>query len=165
MTNSGFLLSTAAFGGLTPSAQQEVLLAMGLSGIGPSSAASPASKAAPRNIDEDGPAELTLAFVRKLTDKLSDKTLNALKVIAQSDTPQFHMKDVIDATSGADDYMGMRGVWSALTRRTRNILNDSDADLIWWVGEQINDADGNYVDHVGEVAALTHESLKTHFGI
>jgi len=75
------------------------------------------------------------------------------------------MKDVIDATSGADDYMGMRGVWSALTRRTRNILNDSDADLIWWVGEQIIDADGNYVDHVGEVAALTHESLKTHFGI
>ena len=138
---------------------------MGLIGIDRSNSASPSTKTAPRTIDEDGPAELTIAFVRKLTDKLSEKTLNALKVIAQSDTPQFHMKDVIDATNGADDYMGMRGVWSALTRRTRNILNDSDADLIWWVGEPINDADGNYVDHVGEVAALTHESLKTHFGI
>lgn len=165
MTNSGFLLSTTAFGDLTPSAQQEVLSVMGLNGLGQGSSGMPSASAAPRAADDDGPAELTLAFVRKLTDKLSEKTLNALKVIAQSDTPQFHMKDVIDATSGADDYMGMRGVWSALTRRTRNILDDSDADLIWWVGEQINDAGGNYVDHLGEVAALTHESLKTHFGI
>lgn len=165
MTNSGFLLSTAAFSGLTPSAQQEVLSVMGLDGLGQGGSAVHSASAIPRAADVDGPAELTLAFVRKLTDKLSEKTLNALKVIAQSDTPQFHMKDVIDATSGADDYMGMRGVWSALTRRTRNILDDSDADLIWWVGEQINDADGNYVDHLGEVAALTHESLKTHFGI
>jgi len=165
MTNSGFFLSMTAFGSLTPSAQQEVLSAMGLNGLGHNIAVFPSTVAAPRALDDDGPAELTLAFVRKLTDKLSDKTLNALKVIAHSDTPQFHMKDVIDATSGANDYMGMRGVWSALTRRTRKILNDSDADLIWWVGEQINDADGNYVDHLGEVAALTHESLKTHFGI
>ena len=165
MTNSGFLLSTTAFGGLSPSAQGEILAALGLSGLSLSDTTSPAAKAVARKIDEDGPAELTLAFVRKLTDKLSEKTLTALKVIAQSDTPQFHMKSVIDATSGADDYMDMRGVWSALTRRTRNILNDSNADLIWWIGEQINDADGNYVDHVGEVAALTHESLKTHFGL
>ena len=35
MISSGFLLSTAAFGGLTRSAQQEVLSAMGLGGIGP----------------------------------------------------------------------------------------------------------------------------------
>lgn len=165
MTNSGFFLSTAAFGSLSPSAQQEILSVMGLNGLDHNIAVIPPTVEAPRPLDGDGPAELTLAFVRKLTDKLSDKTLNALKVIAQSETPQFHMKDVIDATSGANDYMGMRGVWSALTRRTRKILNDSDADLIWWVGEQINDADGNYVDHLGEVAALTHESLKTHFSI
>jgi hypothetical protein len=165
MNNSGLLLSTAAFGDLTPSAQQEVLSVMGLVGVGPSSAAAQAIKAAPRTIDEGGPAELTLAFVRRLTDKLSEKTLIALKVIAQSDTPQFHMKDIIDATSGAVGYMDMRGVWSALTRRTRSILNDSNADLIWWDGEGIHDASGNYVDHVGKVAPLTHESLKVHFGL
>jgi hypothetical protein len=165
MTNSGFLLSTAAFGGLTPSAQQEVLLAMGLSGIGPSSAVSPTSKAASRTIDEDGPPELTLALVRKLTDKLSEKTLTALRVIAQSDTPQFHLKDVIDATSGASTYMDVRGIWSALTRRARKILNDSDADPIWWDGQKFHDAQGNYVDQILRVSTLTHTSLKTHFGI
>jgi hypothetical protein len=165
VTNSGFLLSMAAFGGLTPSAQQEVLLAMGLSGIAASSAASLPPKAASRIIDEDGPPELTLALVRKLTDKLSDKTLTALKVIAQSDTPQFHMKDVIAATSGASTYMDLRGIWSALTRRTRKILGDHDADPIWWDGQKFYDAQGNYVDQILRVSALTHASLKTHFGI
>lgn len=163
MTNSGFLLSMTAFGGLTPSAQQEVLLAMGLSDNGPSSAASPASKAAPRTTDEDGPPELTLALVRKLTHKLSEKTLTALRVIAQSDSPQFHLKDVIAATDGANDYMDMRGVWSALTRRTRNILNDRDADLIWWDGQTFRDKDDNYVDQILRVSERTHESLKSHF--
>lgn len=165
MTNSGFLLSTAVFGGLTPSAQQEVLSAMGLSGITQSNSASPPAPSGVHAIDEDGPPELSLAFVRKLTDKLSEKTLTALKVIAQSDTPQFHMEDVINATNGASNYMHLRGVWSALTRRTRKILNDSDADLIWWDGKTFRDAQENYVDQIGRVSALTHTSLKTHFGI
>jgi len=164
MTNCGLLLSTAAFDSLTLSAQSEVLSAMGLGGVGQGGDAVASSKPAPQTVDEDGPPELTLAFVRKLTDKLSDKTLTALKVIAQSDTPQFHMKDVIDATSGASSYMDLRGVWSALTRRTRKILSDSDADLIWWDGQTFRDEEENYVDQIGRVSTLTHTSLKTHFG-
>lgn len=165
MTNSGFLLSTSAFSSLTPAAQQEVLAVMGLSGTAQNNAPAPPTKGTPPNIAEDGPPELTLVFVRKLTDKLSDKTLTALKVIARSDTPQFHMKDVIDATSGASNYMDLRGVWSALTRRTRKILNDRDADLIWWDGQTFRDDQEKYVDQIGRVSALTHTSLKTHFGL
>ena len=104
-------------------------------------------------------------MVRKLTASLSDKTLNALKVIAQSDSPQFRMKDVIDKTVGAETYMDMRGVWSALTRRTRNIMDDRDVDLFWWLGESILDKDGNYVDHIGAVSPMTYHSLRTHFGL
>lgn len=165
MTNSGFLLSTSAFKTLSPGAQSEVLSSIGLAELsGQAIPIGDSPAAAQISDDGDGPVELTVAMVRKLAANLSDKTLNALKVIAQSDSPQFHMKDVIEATVGAETYMDMRGVWSALTRRTRNIMGDSDVDLVWWVGESIFDQDDNYVDHIGTVSPMTYNSLRTHFG-
>lgn len=53
---------------------------------------------------------------------------------------------------------------SALTRRTRNIMDDGEVDLIWWIGDSILDEDGNYVDHIGAIAPLTYQSLRSHFG-
>lgn len=169
MIMNGILLSTSAFKSLSASAQQEVLSSIGLNGIPtPSSAENAARDDAPAGLtggdNGEGPVELTVAMVRKLTDKLGDKTLNALKIIAQADSPQFHMKDVIARTAGAKNYMDMRGVWSALTRRTRNIMDDSKVDLIWWIGDSIFDGDGNYVDHVGSISPLTYHSLRSHFG-
>jgi len=161
MTNSALILPITAFNELTPSAQQEILSAMSFHDI--RQVNTTASAATQNPIDNDGPDELTLIFVRKLTKNLSDKTLNALKVIAQSDTPRFHMKDVIDATAGAKNYMDVRSIWSALTRRTRKILDDREADLIWWTkGDNANDDDN---DWVGSIAPLTHKSLKTYFGV
>ncbi|HEY1604491.1 MAG TPA: hypothetical protein VGF77_02725 [Allosphingosinicella sp.] len=168
MTTSGLLLSTAAFKSLSPNAQNEVLASIGLAEVELSGRpALPATTAAAAQPIEgnDGPVELTVAMVRRLAANLSDKTLNALRVIAQNDGPQFHMKDVIEATSGAETYMDMRGVWSALTRRTRNIMDDGAADLIWWIGESILDEDGNYVDHIGLVSPMTYSSLRAHFGL
>ena len=162
---NGILLSTTAFRTLSLAAQQEVLLAMGMSDLPPQPAIARSDSSHTASEGEEGPVELTVAMVRKLTDKLSDKTLSALKAIARSNAPQFHMKDVIAATPGASNYMDMRGVWSALTRRTRNIMDDSDADLSWWIGDAINDAKGNYADHLGSVAPLTHQSLRTYFGL
>ena len=135
MTN-GLLLSAAAFRSLSASAQQEVLACIGLSGVEPvDTLGVGTNNAIPANAsvgdDGEGPVELTVAMVRKLTDKLSEKTLTALKIIARSDGPQFHMKDVIAGTAGAKDYMDMRGVWSALTRRTRNIMDDGEVDLLF----------------------------------
>ncbi len=111
----------------------------------------------------DGPVELTPLLIRKLTKKLSKNTLLALRAIAQSPTEEFHMKDIIGAIDGVEDYMGLRGVWSGLTRRTRNILQDSNADIIWWGEEEIYDENENYVDHLGKVSKLTWKSLKAHF--
>jgi hypothetical protein len=168
MSINGFLLSTAAFQTLTPSAQSEVLASIGLDkswAFAPAQPKSGSALAVPSaSALDEGPVELTVAMVRKLTDRLSDKTLTALKVIAQSDSPHFHMKDVISATVGASNYMDIRAVWSALTRRTRNIMDDANADLIWWTGEEIYDGEGAYVDHVGSIAPLTYQSLRTHFG-
>lgn len=165
---NGLLLSSDAFKSLSANTQQEVLASIGLGDI---SGVSPTSKDGGQGTaqivqsqDGDGPVELTVAMVRKLTANLSDKTLTALKIIAQSSTPQFHMADVIAGTDGAVDYMDMRGVWSALTRRTRKITGDASADLIWWIGEPIDDADEKYVDHIGSLSPLTHQSLRTHFG-
>lgn len=165
---NGLLLSATAFKSLSIPAQREVLTSIGLSGIELGAAGDTGSNGTPSGSpvsdDGEGPVELTVAMVRKLTDKLSHKTLNTLKIIARSDGPQFHMKDVIAGTTGAKDYMGMRGVWSALTRRTRKIMDDGDVDLIWWIGENIYDDDENYVDHIGAVSPLTYQSLRSHFG-
>jgi hypothetical protein len=162
---NAILLSTASYFLMDDHAQKEVLRVTGLSGI---EAGAPVGDVIPpanlaTDDDGEGPVELTVAMVRKLTDKLSDKTVNVLKIIARNDSPQFHMKDVIAGTPGAEGYMDMRGIWSALTRRTRNITDDSAADLIWWTGGWILDGDGNQVDHVGEIAPLTYRSLRSHF--
>jgi len=166
---NGLLLSTSAFNSLSAFAQLEVLGSMGLGGIGFRAVADAPLTDAPTAIPPardggEGPVELTVALVRKLTDKLGDKTLNALKIIARSDSPQFHMKDVIAGTEGAKNYMDMRGVWSALTRRTRKIMDDSEVDLIWWIGDSIFDDEGDYIDHLGAISPLTHQSLRSHFG-
>jgi|UPI0003254002 hypothetical protein len=161
---NGLFLSTSAFCALSLPAQQEVLQVIGLALPIGSETVVAGLDASLANEDGEGPVELTVAMVRKLTDKLSDKTLNALKIIARSDTPQFHMKDVIEGTDGATTYMDMRGVWSALTRRTRNIMDDGTVDLIWWLGDEITDEAGTYVDHIGAISPLTHQSLRTHFG-
>ena len=167
---NGILISTAAFNSLSTPAQQEVLKSIGLGNLNGTATAAPAPiRLAPvgsiNGLDGEGPVELTVAMVRKLTDKLGDKTLNTLKIIARSDSTQFHMREVIDGISGAKDYMDMRGVWSALTRRTRKIMGDSDVDLIWWNRDSIDDADGNYIDHIGSISPLTYQSLRAHFGL
>ena len=113
--------------------------------------------------ETDGPAELTGGLVRKLTEKLSEKTLTTLRIIAESDHGKFHMKDVINAIPDAETYRDVIGVWSALTRRVRKVVGDQDAYLILWLGEGQYDNEGNYVDHEGEVAPITHQALRAHF--
>ncbi len=154
---TSILIPIAAIHGFTQATKSELLTFLGLdaSTLG----------APPRSDVEEGegPVELTVAVVRKIATGLSGKTTSALKVIAQSETSEFHLKDVIEAVEGAEGYLDLRGVWSALTRRTRNVTGDPDAELIWWDDSGIHDDDDRYVDHVGRVSRLTHSSLQTHF--
>lgn len=162
------LLSTTTLAGFTPATRAEILDHFGIAmddlaqpTVGSRSAQPPAN--APIQ-DGNSPSDFTVAMVRRLTKGISKKTLTALRVIANSDTPAFHQKDVIDAIDDAETYMDLRGIWSAITRRSRAILDDSEARLIWWDDEGIYDDDEeNYLDHVGRVSAMTHQSLKAHF--
>ncbi len=154
---SSILIPVAAVHGFTRSTKLELLTFLGLEASG--------DIAAPQmeRETEEEPVELTVATVRKIAAGLGGKTTAALKVIAQSETNEFHLKDVVEAVEGAENYLDLRGVWSALTRRTRGIINDSEAELIWWNDEAIRDEDGEYIDHVGRVARLTHASLQAYF--
>lgn len=168
----GLFLSNATLAGLTQRTQREILEHFGvvISAMTQSpvttGSASPQPAHPPANIpvqDGSGPPDFTVAMVRRLTKGISKKTLAALRVIAKSDTPEFHMKDVIDAIDDAETYMDLRGVWSAITRRSRAILDDFEARLIWWEDEGIYDDDENYLDHIARVSPMTHQSLKAHF--
>lgn len=130
-----------------------------------SSASSGKSEEKSPYVEEDGPAELPGNLVRKLTERLGDKTIAALRVIAMSEDGRFRLKDVIDAIPEAATYRDLAGVWAALTRRVRKILSDSDAYLILWAAEGEHDEEGNYIDHEGEVARITHQALRAHFRI
>lgn len=95
-------------------------------------------------------------MARKLiAEPISAKSTAALRVIAESDTPEFHMKDAIAAAPETENYLDLRGAWSGITRRARKILGDSTADFVWWEGEQIYGDEENYVDHIGRVSSLT----------
>lgn len=110
--------------------------------------------------DEESPADLTVAMARRLiADPISPKSLAILRVIAESETPQFHLADAVAAAPETENYSDLKGAWSGLTRRTRKILGDGTADLIWWDKEAIYDGE-TYVDHVGRVSPLTHQSLR-----
>ncbi len=115
--------------------------------------------------EEEGPADLTVALCRKLiAQPIHEKTLAVLRFIAEQPTPEFQMSKIVAAVPDVENYLDLKGAWSGLTRRTRNILNDSSADLIWWFGEPVYDGTV-YVDQAGRVSPLTHQSLRTALGI
>lgn len=135
----------------------------------PDGASARHSPITPAGVDYDPslePAELPLSLVKRLAaEPIHNKTLTALRVIAASDTPEFRMKDVIDAIAGARTYLDVRGIWAGLTRRTRSILKEK-ADLICWRRSGIYDEkSGEYVDHIGRVSSLTHASLRRYFAV
>lgn len=167
MNGPSLLIPTAALPGFTETTRNEILAYAGLIA---STLAAPAMDApSPTRVPltaEDGPADLTIAMARKLiAEPISAKSTAALRVIAESDTPEFHMKDAIAAAPETENYLDLRGAWSGITRRTRKILGDSNADLVWWEGDNIYDDEENYVDHIGRVSPLTHQSLRAAFGI
>jgi hypothetical protein len=166
MTGAAFLIPTTALPGFTEITRNEILAYLGLTAS--TSAAPDVAPTTPRPLaaTEDGPADLTIAMARKLiAEPISAKSTAALRVIAESDTPEFHMKDAIAAAPETENYLDLRGAWSGITRRTRKILGDSAADLVWWEGDNIYDDEENYVDHIGRVSPLTHQSLRAAFGI
>jgi len=102
---------------------------------------------------EEGPVELSVAQTKKLLAGCGDKTRTALEVIARNPSNCFLLSQIADELSC--EHNELRGVWGGITRRVRNVLDDPEADFIWW--SPTDD------DYEGQVAEITHRSLKKAF--
>jgi hypothetical protein len=167
MNEAALIIPCAALATFTAATRTELLEFAGLAtGSGSTDGTPDADVSGPSPAREESPPEMTVAMARKLiAAPISPKSLAILRTVAESETPQFHLADAVRAAPGAATYLDIRGAWSGITRRARKILGDSDADLIWWESDATYDTAGNYVDHVGRVSSLTHQSLRSVFGI
>ena len=113
--------------------------------------------AGPAEMDEDGePADLSAAQAKKFLDRVSDKVRATVRVIAEAEPSGFEMKAVRKALGlGPED--DLRGVWGGMTKRTRTVLGDEEAYLIWW-----NETDE---DWIGRVSPMTHRSFRKVLGL
>jgi hypothetical protein len=107
--------------------------------------------------ENEGPTDLSPAQARKLVAGCSERPTKALKFIAEQPTTQFPYRAVLQVV-GRDSSGTMRGTLAAITRRTRTVLGDPDAELIWYTGE-------GEADWIGSVSPMTHSSLRKAFGL
>ena len=108
--------------------------------------------------EDEEPADLSYAQIKKFLERCSDKTKEALKAIAKADPAGFTMEAVAEALGVDLDESDLRGVWGGLTKRVRTVLSDPQALMIWWTP---------YGDDQwrGRVSAMTHRSMRKAFGL
>ena len=102
--------------------------------------------------DDDGPADLSVAQVKKLVSACSEKTIDVLREIIEFPVAGFGLSELEERCDA--ESTGLKGCWTGLTRVTRRILEDPEAMLIDW------SAFGDDSDR-GRVSAATHASLRT----
>jgi hypothetical protein len=158
MQTSGLFLSRHDLSRLSPSTQEEIqhlvfeLAPSASDAIGSETVVPPSS-----SDGIEGPPDLSPAQARKLIAGCSERPTKALRFIADQPTSKFPYSDMLNAV-GTDSSGTIRGSLAAITRRTRTVLGDSSADLIWYEGEDVS-------DWVGSVSEMTHSSLRKAFGI
>ncbi len=103
--------------------------------------------------EDDGLAEFSPAQAKKFLDGCSEKTKNVVREMVKGNTRHFHIEDLGFAES-------LSGVWAGITKRTRTVLDDADAYLIDWGGQQ-EEKDYN----AGSLSEMTYKSLRKAFGI
>ena len=155
---SGIFLSRRDISTLSPSTQQELRDFLGGgSDVGdgsPDSFGGPNPQLAE---DDGGPADLSPAQANRLIAGCSDRPKKALRFIAAQPNPSFSYNALLKHL-GEDGQGGIRGVTSAITRRTRTVLGDSKADLMWWKEDEAE-------SWIGSVSSMTHSSLKKALGL
>lgn len=113
---------------------------------------------------EDQLVEITNEMLQRFVNNISPKTLSALRVIAQSESPSFHLKDVVSIIGDAETPNDIKSIWTGLTRRTRTITDNKKAKLISW-GYWEEDEAGNNIDCIGVISPVTHDSLREYFNL
>lgn len=80
---------------------------------------------------EEMDGELTKKQVNEIIKGLSEKSRNVLKAVANLGSNFIAFDDLlVELEADADE---IKGVWSGLTTRSRNITHDPDFTLIEWV--------------------------------
>lgn len=75
--------------------------------------------------------ELTRKQVNAFLSGLSEKSKTVLKAIVENfDNNHIHYEQLIKKLDMVDE--NLTGVWSGITKRSRNIANDQNFDLIDW---------------------------------
>lgn len=143
----GLWLSQAVFRSLPEHIQQELL--KHLHGLPGSSSGDPIT---PPEGDEGGPADLSVAQVKRLLDGCSEKTKQVLQAIASGPGPEFHLSDIAQEMN--TEVSGLAGAWGGITRRVRTVLGDRGADFVWWDETE----DGR--DYTGRISPMTYRSLR-----
>ena len=156
MTENLFVITSSTFASLSKSSQDEIVRAMsGNPSVGRK--AEPES-ALPLEEDEHF-AELSVGQAREFYSGCGLKTRKAIEVMARSETNEFHVADVAKALDVEPE--DLRGVWGGLTRRLQTITNDKGAYLInWELHEPVHDENDKYVDYIGVISELTHQSFR-----
>ncbi len=150
--SGGIMLSFTALSTFSPQTREEVLAYV-------SSQANMDEKVAPEIAGEvEEPADLSYAQVKKFLERCSEKTKEALKVIAKAEPAGFTMEAVAKALDVDLEEGDLRGVWGGLTKRVRTVLGDPEALLIWWTPH----GDDQWL---GRVSGMTHRSLRKAFGL
>ena len=121
--------------------------------------AEPASEPLANDDEVDGPIDLSVAQARNVINGCSERPKRALRFVAEQPEPEVLMS-ALEEHVGRDNTGGLRGVYGAITRRTRNVMGDPNADLIWWDDEGLSEGEMR-----GVVSQMTHLSLRKAFGI
>jgi len=100
--------------------------------------------------------ELTRKQVNTFLNGLSDKSKTVLKAIVENfENNNIHYDQLIQKLDMVDE--NLTGVWSGITKRSRNIANDSDFELIDW---NTRDKDGHAI---GMMHPITYSHIAAYF--
>jgi hypothetical protein len=106
---------------------------------------------------EEEPADLSLAQVRKMLQRAGIKTRGALRAIAEAKPSEFKAGEIAKALKVGE--ADLRGTWAAITKVTRTVLGDKDAFLIKWNQDEATEK------WTAQVSEMTHRSLQKAFQI
>ncbi|MCU4385538.1 hypothetical protein [Acinetobacter radioresistens] len=92
---------------------------------------------------EDVDGELTRRQVSNLLSGLSDKSKNILRTMVRNFSHNdINYRDLLK-NLGMTEEDNLTGVWSGITKRSRNVANDPSFDLIDWNSNEDNIAVGS----------------------
>lgn len=88
--------------------------------------------------DSNDQGELTKKHLNEIITGLSEKSRNVLKAIASFNTNKVLLNDLLAYLEV--EYADIKGVWSGITTRSRNVTQDPEFLLFEWVYDDQEDS-------------------------